>query len=48
MSTIIANINTYTENNSYAFDFFDCNALILIPAGISFDESNLLIRDPYN
>jgi len=48
MSTIVANITSWSENNTYAFDFFDCNALILIPAGISFDESNLLIRDPYN
>jgi hypothetical protein len=48
MSTIVANITSWLENNTYAFDFFDCNAIILIPAGISFDGSNLLIRDPFN
>jgi hypothetical protein len=48
MSTIVANITTCSESNTYAFDFFDCNAIILIPAGISFGESDLLIRDPYN
>ncbi len=48
MSTIVANITSWSENNTYAFDFFDCNAIILYPIGISFDESNLLIRDPYN
>jgi len=49
MSTIIANINTYTENNTYSFHFFDCNAIILFPIGISFDDGfNDLIRDPYN
>jgi hypothetical protein len=48
MSTIVANITTCTESNTYAFDFFDCNAIILIPAGISFGETDLLIRDPYN
>lgn len=47
MSTIVANINTYTENNTYAFHFFDCNNIILFPIGISFDGDNDLIRDPY-
>lgn len=46
-STIIANINSYSENNTYSFHFFDCNYILLIPIGISYEGYNILIRNPY-
>ena len=46
-STIIANINSYSENNTYSFHFFDCNHILLIPIGISYEGYNILIRNPY-
>ncbi len=46
-STIIANINSYSESNTYSFHFFDCNHILLIPIGISYEGYNTLIRNPY-
>jgi len=48
MSTIVANIDSYSDENTYAFHFFGCNAIILYPSGVYFSGFNILIRNPYN
>ena len=46
LSTIVGNITSYSESNTFAFHFRDCNTIFMIPIGISYNGSDILIRDP--
>lgn len=49
IGTIVAHFQTYSDYTSFAFHFFDCNAIKIVSCGVSYEvKTDYLIRDPFN